>query len=121
MEIDNKKIDIDNEKIDIDDINIQNFDTLVLSGGSSKGILILGALQYAYDNFLLNDIDIYVGTSSGAIIGYLLAIGYTPLEIIVYICANQLMGKIVHFNIIGMINNQGASSYNTINETFEKI
>ena len=121
MEIDNKKIDIDNEKIDIDDINIQNFDTLVLSGGSSKGILILGALQYAYDNFLLNDIDIYVGTSSGAIIGYLLAIGYTPLEIIVYICANQLMGKIVHFNIIGMINNQGASSYNTINETFEKM
>ena len=31
------------------------------------------------------------------------------------------MEKIVHFNIVAMINNQGASSYNTINETFEKM
>ena len=107
MENNDEKIDIDtdtkkidNDQIEINDTNITHFDTLVLSGGSSKGILILGALQYAYDNFLLNNIDIYVGTSCGAIIGYLLAIGYTPLEIIVYICSNQLMGKIVHFYII---------------------
>ena len=30
-----------------------NFDTLVLSGGSTKGIIILGALQYLADNFYL--------------------------------------------------------------------
>ena len=47
---------------------ISDFDTLVLSGGSSKGILILGALQYAYDNFLLNKIYKYIGTSIGSII-----------------------------------------------------
>ena len=54
-------------------------------------------------------------------IGYLLAIGYTPIEIVVYICCNQLMEKMVHFNIVAMINKQGASSYNAINETFEKM
>lgn len=116
-----KEEEISNDEKILINNNPTNFDTLVLAGGSSKGILILGALQYCFDNFLLKDIDIYIGTSAGAMICYLLAIGYTPLEIIVYICSNQLMDKMVHFNIIGMINNQGASSYSSINETFEKM
>ena len=63
----------------------ENYDTLVLSGGSSKGLVILGALQYGYDNYLLNEIETYIGTSAGAITCFLLAIGYSPLEIISYI------------------------------------
>ena len=98
-----------------------NYDTLVLSGGGSKGILTIGALQYAYDNFLLQDITNYVGTSSGAIICFLLAIGYTPVEIVVYICTNQLMEKMQHFNVVAMINGGGASSYNNIQEQLEKM
>ena len=39
-----------------------NYDTLVLSGASQKGFLILGALQYAFDNFFLNEINIFIGT-----------------------------------------------------------
>jgi NTE family protein len=100
---------------------IIDYDTLVLAGGSSKGLMTLGALQYAFDNYLLKNINTYIGCSAGVMIGYLLAIGYTPIEIVVYICCNQLMEKMVHFNIVAMINNQGASSYNTINETFEKM
>lgn len=100
---------------------IIDYDTLVLAGGSSKGLMTLGALQYAFDNYLLKNIKTYIGCSAGVMIGYLLAIGYTPIEIVVYICCNQLMEKMVHFNIVAMINNQGASSYNTINETFEKM
>ena len=72
-------------------VQIADYDTLVLSGGSSKGILTLGALQYCYDNFLLNKIETYVGTSSGAIISFLLIIGYSPIEIMVYICCNGLL------------------------------
>jgi NTE family protein len=98
-----------------------DYDTLVLAGGSSKGLMILGALQYGFDNYLLKNVNTYIGCSAGAMIGYLLAIGYTPIEIVVYICCNQLMEKMVHFNIVAMINKQGASSYNTINETFEKM
>ena len=98
-----------------------NFDTLVLSGGSTKGIIILGALQYLSDNFYLSEIKNFIGTSSGAIICFLLSIGYTPIEIMVYICTHQLLEKIQHFNIVAMINGCGASSFSSIYEQLEKI
>jgi NTE family protein len=114
------------ENTNIDDKNINeniliDYDTLVLSGGSSKGIMTLGALQYLYDNFLIKNVKNYIGTSAGAMICYLLAIGYTPIEIIVYICKNQLLEKMQHFNIVAMINGVGAVSFNNIHEHLEKM
>jgi predicted acylesterase/phospholipase RssA len=97
------------------------YDTLVLSGASSRAFLTLGAIQYAFDNFLLQHVKTYVGTSSGSIIGYLLAIGYTPIEIMVYICTNQIMEKMQHFNIVGMIQGRGATSFSNIQEQLEKM
>jgi NTE family protein len=101
--------------------DILDYDTLVISGGSSTGIVTLGALQYAYDNYLLNKVQTYIGTSSGSIISYLLIIGYSPIEIIIYICSHQLMEKIQHFNIVAMINGGGAASFTTIYEQLEKM
>lgn len=98
-----------------------NFDTLVLSGGSTKGILILGSLQYLTDNFYLSEVKNFIGTSSGAIICFLLSIGYSPIEIMVYICTHQLLEKIQHFNIVAMINGCGASSFSNIYEQLEKM
>ena len=97
------------------------YDTIVLSGGSTKGFLSLGALQCAYDNFLLNNINNYIGTSSGAMICYLLIIGYTPIEIMVYISTNQVLDKMHEFNLIGMIQGRGACSYNFVHEHLEKM
>lgn len=97
------------------------YDTLVLSGESSRSFVTLGAIQYAFDNYLLKDLVNYVGTSSGSIICYLLAIGYTPVEIIVYICTNQLMEKMQHFNIVAMIQGRGATSFSSIQEQLEKM
>lgn len=97
------------------------YDTIVLSGGSTKGIMTLGALQYATDNYLLTHVVNYIGTSCGAMICYLLAIGYTPIEIIVYICTNQLLERLQHFNVVSMLNGTGASSFASIHELFEKI
>lgn len=112
---------IDDVNVIEKDNNIEDYDTLVLSGGSSKGIATLGALQYTYDNFLLKKVDKFIGTSSGAIISYLLSIGYTPIEIIVYICSNQLLEKLQHFNIVAMINGVGALSFTPIYEQLEKM
>lgn len=98
-----------------------DFDTIVLSGGSSKGIMILGALQYAYDNFLMNKINKYIGTSVGSIICFLLLIGYTPIEIMVYLCTHEILEKLQHFNIVAMINGNGALSYSSIYEQLEKM
>jgi predicted acylesterase/phospholipase RssA len=104
-----------------DNIISYDYDTLVISGGSSKSIVTLGALQYMYDNFLLNKVTTYIGTSAGSMICYLLAIGYTPQEILVYICTHQLLEKLQHFDIVEMINGRGASSFNTIHEQLEKM
>ena len=97
------------------------YDTLVLSGASSRAFVTLGAIQYAFDNYLLKNLLTYVGTSSGAMICYLLAIGYTPVEIMVYICTNQLMEKMQHFNIVAMIQGRGATSFSNIQEQLEKM
>jgi len=97
------------------------YDTLVLSGASSKAFVTIGAIQYAYDNYLLQNLTNFVGTSSGAMICYLLAIGYTPIEIMVYICSNQIMEKMQHFNIVAMIQGRGATSFSSIQEQLEKM
>jgi len=98
-----------------------SFDTIVLSGNSIKGIVTLGSLQYLTDNFLLNNITNYIGTSSGAMCCYLLAIGYTPIEVIVYICTNQILEKMQYFNVVAMLNGSGASSFTPIQEQLEKM
>jgi predicted acylesterase/phospholipase RssA len=114
MEFINTNEQIHNEKI-------SKYDTLVLSGASSKCILTLGGLQYMYDNFLLNQVNTYIGTSSGSIINFFLIIGYTPIEIMMYICTHQLMEKLQHFNVVAMLNGGGASSFSNIQEQLEKM
>ena len=104
--------------------NSSLYDTLVLSGSSVKGITFLGALQYLYDNSLLKDVKTFVGTSSGAMISYLLIIGYTPVEIFVYMYSTKSLieSTIQH---IAMIQGSGATSFNYIHElekmTIDKI
>ena len=97
------------------------YDTLVLPGGSIKGLIVLGSLQYCYDNYLLNDIVNYVGTSSGAMTSFFLAIGYTPVEIISSLCTSQVMERMQHFDIFAMVNNLGALSFTNISECLEKM
>lgn len=58
------------------------FKTLVISGGASKGILVLGALLYVQEFFTLENFNRYFGTSIGAMLCLLLAVGYEPLEIV---------------------------------------
>ena len=98
-----------------------NFDTLVLSGGSINSIIMLGSLQYASDNYLLSHINIYIGTSAGSICCYLLAIGYTPVEIIVYMCTKQILEKMKHFSLLGALKGEGATTFTYIHESLEKM
>ena len=98
-----------------------DFDTIVLSGGSVRSLIILGGLQYLEDNYILKKIDKYVGTSAGAMSCYLLAIGYTPIEIIIFICTNQILERMKEINIMGMVNGGGATSFSYIHELLEKM
>ena len=56
------------------------FTKLVLSGGGPRGLAIIGALHYAHEKNMLNNINEYYGTSIGSVISLLLLIGYTPVE-----------------------------------------
>lgn len=98
------------------------YDTLVLSGGGVNGILELGSLQYCNDKCLLSNIKTYVGTSIGSIICYLLIIGYTPVEIIVYLCThNKLFEKIKVMDISAGCRGDGATSFLHIIEYLENM
>ncbi len=99
---------------------MSSFNTIVLSGGGIKGIITLGALQYAKDQFLLQNVNKYVGTSIGAIICYLLAIGYTPMELMIYLCTSKL-DEFKFFDVLSLSQCKGAMHYNVIQEHLEKL
>ena len=60
---------------------------LVLSGGGAKGITHIGIIQALEENDI--PIDYITGTSIGAIIGALYAMGYTPQEMLDLICSKE--------------------------------
>lgn len=80
-------------------------DTIVLAGQSTNAIVTLGALQYLYDVGRISSASIvrYVGTSSGAIISAMLAIGYTPLDLLVYTCTERPYRKLSTMNIANLL------------------
>ena len=91
----------------MDTIYENDFDTIVLAGSSSRGIAVLGALQYCYDNNLLTNVQNYLGTSSGFIINYLLVIGYTPVEILVSIFTTNLLEDMQKIDYNSLIKGNG--------------
>ena len=97
------------------------YDTLVISGGSNKGLLTLGAIQCALDNFIISKVENYIGTSSGSIISYMLCIGYTPVELLVYLCTNQIFESLQEYNFINLAQGKGACSFNSLQEKLEKL
>ncbi len=99
----------------------QDYDTLVLPGGGLKGFCLLGAVQAAMDDGLLGKVKNYVGTSVGAILCYLLAIGYTPIEIMVTLYSNRWLERMQNYNLVAMINGNGATSFINLQEALEKL
>jgi len=118
MEKDN--VEFVEEKADTE-THSSEFDTVVISGGGVSGMVCLGSLQYAYDNFLLNSLENFIGTSAGSMIAFFIIIGYSPVEIIGYICVEQILEKFEDFNLVSMTNGKGAMSFSMIYEQLEKM
>lgn len=102
-------------------IEPKDYDTLILPGGGVKGFYILGAVQAGVDAGIFHNIKNYIGTSIGSIICYLLAIGYTPMEIIISVYSNRWLERLQFFNLVAMINGNGASSFTGLHECLEKL
>lgn len=98
------------------------FDTLVLSGGSHNGLILLGGIQYLYDKQLVHNITTFVGTSIGGVICYLLIIGYTPIEIIVYICThNDLIDNMSKINLLNITRGDAVIPFSYLSNEIEKM
>ncbi len=100
---------------------VTNPEVLVMSGAGVYGANMLGSLCYLHDKGFLERIHTYVGTSMGGFLGYLLAIGCSPIEMVVFFQRNKVLKSLNQFNIISMINGTGATSFSVIHTHFEKI
>jgi predicted acylesterase/phospholipase RssA len=96
-----------------------NFDTLVLSGNSTNAIYSLGALQKLFENNQLNNINTIVGTSSGSLIGALIAIGYEPIDVLIEVCFNKSFSNVGQINLLGF--GSGILNFDLIENEFSKI
>lgn len=104
---------------DENEVTSSEYDVLLIEGASTKAFIILGALQYAWDNGLIQKINKFVGVSSGSMISYLLCLGYSPKEMMAYICTNQVVEKLPSFNISSLLNNKGLSSFEPVERELE--
>lgn len=95
--------------------------TLVLSGGSIKGIGTLGSVKYLEDHGYLKNIDTYMGTSVGSILCYLLLIGYKATEIFAYILDTNFLNEYKHLDFLSMIKNEGALDFSVIDKHLKQL
>ncbi len=100
----------------------KTYDALVLGGGESKGILMLGALAYLSEtnNISIETIDIFSGTSIGASICLLLICGYTPLEIFQYICDEDELVSPEELDIWKVIEHMGLMTLDSFASKIKK-
>lgn len=87
---------------------------LTIGGGNFKGISYVGALEYLFQNNLINSIENFYGSSVGTIIGILYLIGYKPVEIFKILLSLDLE-KYWDFNFNNLQN-----SFSLITDSFFK-
>ena len=97
------------------------YNGLVLSGGGSKGLLQLGLLEALYENKKIEKIKYLAGCSVGSLLCVLLAVGYTPVEIITYFCINDFSTLLKGSNVLLITSHCGLIDCNVLLEYLEKM
>ena len=99
------------------------YDTMILSGGGTKGLCSLGVLQYLQDSKRIDcsSVKRLVGTSIGAIICYFLAIGYSPIELVVYLCSHGVLESLTINNFDQIVSGEGIYDYQILRNVYEKM
>lgn len=92
--------------LDKSHIRENHIDTLVLSGGSVKGIAQIGALHYLESKHILKNIKTIAGSSVGAIVGTMITLGFRPIEMYHFFLHVNL-GKFTNINAYNFLNKLG--------------
>lgn len=99
---------------------METFDTIVLGGGGMRCIATLGALQYLYDNNMCMPRKC-IGTSAGAMICFLVAVGFTPVEIMVQLCKRDVLESLLPLNFVSLVTGRGAIPYGRLEQSLEAM
>lgn len=100
------------------------FDSIVLSGGGSSGIAMLGALHYFYQKGELQykDVRELAGASIGSVICLLFNCGYTPMELLGETCITEDFFDLKQTkNILHNIQNMGMISIDPFVKKVEEL
>lgn len=87
---------------------INDYHTLILSGGGLRGVAILGGLHYLRHHTF----NTYIGTSAGALIAFLTIIGYTPIEL--YTIVFHQLHNILNIQLDNIFEKWGLSDHTNI-------
>lgn len=82
---------------------------LILGGGGTTCVSYLGAMQYLYENNEFDDLEEIVGCSMGSVIGCLIALNYSPKDILrMYFNVSVSTDK---FDYMNFFENWGVDDY----------
>lgn len=97
-------------------------DTVVLSGGSTSGLLTLGRLHSLQKQGKLTKIKLWCGTSIGAIIALLMCCGYTAEQIAAEIAvADELFAKLLTLDVRRAASGRGIFSQIPIEQEVRRM
>jgi len=108
---------------DIDDMNlikIIEINSLVISGGGTRGYLFLGAIKLLFEHKLLDKIKYYYATSAGALIILCLNLGWNIEEMLKFGSGFPL-GCIMEFDIDSFMENYGLVSKINAETLYKKM
>lgn len=96
---------------------------LILAGGGVKGFCLLGAIQRLYDKNKIdqNNLTHFSGSSIGGIISFFLAIGYSPTELMVYMCTKGVFESLKINALYNILAETTLYEYSVIDNMFEKM
>ena len=91
---------------------MNSYDTLIISGGSVTGISMIGKLNKLINNneFNLQTVKNFGGSSIGAVITFLLMIDYTPYEIFEYLLNSEMWNKFNFVQFFSIFSGKGVFS-----------
>ena len=97
------------------------YDTLCFSGGGMKGFVYVGILKYLNDiKFInINNINNFIGTSIGALLSFILSIGFSVEEIIYFILKFNFKLLIPDIDVNNILKDNGIDNGENIINIFK--
>lgn len=98
---------------------MSDFKNLCVSSGGVHVFQFLGCLAFISEVTDLTKVKRYVGTSVGAMLCFFLAIGYTPMELLLKLMMSKIWNLIKHANLMDMLQGDGAFHWGPFAEELE--